>query len=72
MIPIDPTDEIREIKHKLAEEDGNDIHRIAESARRRQHASGKKSVKPPASELDTSDATNQSLHPTGASLPDSL
>lgn len=46
MIP-DPTDEIREIKRKLSEKFGNDVHRIAEDARRRQSESGRQSVMVP-------------------------
>ena len=40
MIP-DPTEEIRAIKRKLSEKFDNDIHRIAEDARRRQIESGR-------------------------------
>lgn len=46
MIP-NPTDEIRAIKRKLATACDNDIHRIAEDARRHQHESGRQSVAVP-------------------------
>lgn len=46
MIP-DPTDEIRDIKRKLSEKFGNDIHRIAEDARRRERESGREMASVP-------------------------
>ncbi|TWT94904.1 hypothetical protein Pla100_34750 [Neorhodopirellula pilleata] len=46
MIP-DPTDEIREIKHRLGAEMGFDVHRIADDVRRRQRESGRKYVSLP-------------------------
>jgi len=58
MIP-DPTDEIRAIKHKLAAACDNDIHRIAEDARRRQQESGRPSVVVPQPTAET--ATNKNV-----------
>lgn len=46
MIP-DPTDDIRAVKRKLSEKFDNDIHRIAEDARRRQGESGRPVVPVP-------------------------
>jgi hypothetical protein len=60
MIP-DPTDEIRAIKHKLAAECANNIHRIAEDARRRQRESGRHSVAVP--HPTTKSTTNKGLQP---------
>ena len=58
-----PTDEIRAIKRKLSVECDNDIHRIAEDARRRQHESGRQSVSVP---HPTGESTpNQGLQPSG-------
>ena len=43
MIP-DPTEEMQEIKHRLGEEMGFNLHRIADDIRRRQRESGRKYV----------------------------
>jgi len=59
----DPTDEIRAIKRKLAAECGNNIHRIAEDARRRQQKSGRNSVSVPHSAGEST--TNKGLQPSG-------
>jgi len=59
----DPTDEIRAIKRKLAAECGNDIHRIAEDARRRQQKSGRNSVSVPYSTGEST--THKGLQPSG-------
>jgi len=59
----DPTDEIRAIKRKLAIECGNDIHRIAEDARRRQRKSGRHSVSVP--QPAGENTTNKGLQPSG-------
>ena len=61
MIP-DPTDEIRAIKRKLSEKFDNDIHRIAEDARRRQTQSGRRIVPVPSAPSAASCATNQGMH----------
>ncbi len=60
MIP-NPIDEIRAIKHKLAAECDNDIHRIAEDARRRQHESGRQSVEVPQPTAETVKKKNVQL-----------
>ena len=60
MIP-DPTDEIRDIKRKLSEKFDNDIHRIAEDARRRQIESGRRTVPVPSTSSAASRATNQGM-----------
>jgi len=62
MIP-NPTEEIRAIKRKLAAACGNDIHRIAEDARRRQRESGRQSVAVP--QPNAENATNSGLQPSG-------
>jgi hypothetical protein len=41
------TEEIREIRHRLAEKFDNDVDRIGEDLRRRQNASGKRVVQLP-------------------------
>ena len=61
MKPPDPTEEIRQIKRQLAAEFDNDLHRIAEETRRRQHASGRKVVTLP----PRKPATENTTHPTG-------
>jgi len=61
MIP-NPTDEIRAIKRKLAAACGNDIHRIAENARRRQRESGRQSVKVP--QPTAENTTNKNRQPS--------
>ncbi len=60
MIP-NPTDEIRAIKRKLAAACGNDIHRIAEDARRRQRESGRQSVEVPQPTAETAPNKNVQL-----------
>lgn len=64
MIP-DPTEEIRAIKRKLSEEFDNDIHRIAEDARRRQLESGRRVVPVPMPPVATPSTTNQRMHGSG-------
>ena len=67
MTPPDPTDEIREIKRKLAAECDFDIHQIAEQARRRQRESGRQSVALPPRPVTAKLATNQSSQRSGGS-----
>ena len=64
MIP-DPTDEIRAIKRRLSEKFDNDIHRIAEDARRRQLESGRPVVSVPLPSVPTPATTNQRLQASG-------
>ena len=53
------TEEIREIRHRLAEKFDNDVDRIGEDLRRRQNASGRRVVqlpkRPPRVAVSTSD-----------------
>ncbi|MEQ8847554.1 hypothetical protein [Botrimarina sp.] len=56
MTPLDPTEEIRAIKRKLAAEFGFDVHRIAEDIRRRQAESGRTM-----SRFRQSDSSNRTL-----------
>ena len=64
MIP-DPTDEIRDIKRKLSEKFDNDIHCIAEDARRHQRESGRQSVTVPCALTTPPITTNQAIHRSG-------
>ena len=66
MIP-DPTDEIRAIKRKLSEKFDNDIHRIAEDARRRQIESGRPIVPVPSPSPTAPCTANH--RSTGAAIP---
>lgn len=59
MMP-DPTDEIRQIKHRLAAEYGNDLHRIVEETRRRQRESGRESVAVPKRQVVVGSETEES------------
>lgn len=47
MEPNSITEEIREIRHRLADECGNDVFRIGEELRRREKESGRKVVRLP-------------------------
>jgi len=61
MIP-NPTDEIRANKRKLAAACGNDIHRIAEDARRRQRESGRQSVAVPQPTAENATKSGKGRH----------
>lgn len=63
MIP-DPTEEIREIKRKLSDQFGNDIHSIAEDARRRQRESGRQSMTVPCANTPPLMTTNRAILPS--------
>ena len=47
MVPNPITDEIREIRHRLAAQFDNDVYRIGADLRRREAASGRKVVRLP-------------------------
>jgi len=64
MLPT-PTEEIREIRRKLSEEFGNDVHRIAEETRRRQAESGRTYISLPKRQPLPENTTNQALHASG-------
>ncbi len=66
MIPT-PTDDIRAARRALATRLGNDIHRIAEEARRNQRDSGRTSVSLPARPPQPGATPNQALQQTAAS-----
>ena len=66
MIP-DPTDEIREIRRKLAARFGNDLHRIAEETRRRQRESGRTYITLPKPSPVPALTTNKTVNPSGGS-----
>ena len=61
MNPLDPTEEIRQIKRQLAAQFDNDLHRIAEETRRRQRESGRKVVTRPPRVLEAASTTNKML-----------
>ena len=65
MVP-DPTDEIREIRRKLSEAMGNDIHRIAEDTRRRQRESGREYISLPKREPTHQSTTTKMLDHSGS------
>ncbi len=56
------TEEIREIRHRLAAQFDNDVYRIGAETRRRQAASGRRVVRLPKREPNT---TNQAMHESG-------
>ena len=64
MIP-DPTDEISDIKRKLSDKFDNDIHCIAEDARRRQRESGRHFVTVPCAIMTPPITTNHAIHQSG-------
>ncbi|TWU27955.1 hypothetical protein [Novipirellula artificiosorum] len=64
MIP-DPTDAIREIKHRLGAESGFDVHRIAEETRRRQRESGRKYLTLPPRRPEAVTAGNHPMQSRG-------
>ena len=68
MISNPITEEIRETRHQLAAEQGNDVHRIGAELRRRQAASGRQIVRLPKRNPDPS-TTNQAMHPRGGGSP---
>ena len=56
------TEEIREIRHRLAAQFDNDVYRIGAEIRRRQAASGRRIVRLPKREPITKHTTNKALH----------
>ena len=58
------TQEIREIRHQLAAQQGNDIHRIGDELRRRQMESGRRIVRLPKREPDVP-SLNTRVHGIG-------
>jgi len=59
------TEEIREIRHRLAAQFDNDVDRIAAEIRRGQSASGRRVVRRPRRQPVVSNTTNKPKHPTG-------
>jgi hypothetical protein len=59
------TEEIREIRHRLAAQFDNDIARIGEETRRRQALSGHRVVSLPSRTPVTFIPPNQPFHPSG-------
>jgi hypothetical protein len=62
------TEEIREIRHRLAAKCNNDVSRIGAELRRRQAASGRRVVKLP-KRTPTVATTNQAMHRSGGEDP---
>jgi hypothetical protein len=60
------TEEIREIRHRLAAECDNDVYRIGAELRRRQAASGRRVVRLP-KRTPLLNTTNQALNANGRS-----
>jgi hypothetical protein len=60
------TEEIREIRHRLAAECGNDVYRIGAELRRRQSASSRRVVRLPKRSPSVA-TTNQALDASGRS-----
>jgi len=58
------TEEIREIRHRLAEKFDNDVDRIGEDLRRRQDACGRHLVQLPKRPPRTPASTNKPMHPS--------
>ena len=57
------TEEIRDIRHRLAAQLGNDVRRIGAELRRRQAASGRRLVRLP-KRTPVATAPNQAIHPS--------
>jgi hypothetical protein len=57
------TEEIRDIRHRLAAQLGNDVRRIGAELRRRQAASGRRLVRLP-KRAPVASALNQAVHPS--------
>ena len=62
------TDEIRQTRHRLAAECGNDVYRIGEELRRQEQKSGHKVVRLP-KRNPAPITTNQAMHPSGGGSP---
>jgi hypothetical protein len=60
-------EEIRDIRHRLAAQFDNDVHRIGAEIRRAQAASGRRVVRRPRRQPLTSNTTNKSLQRSGGS-----
>ncbi len=58
------TEEIREIRHRLAAECGNDVYRIGADLRRREKESGRKIVRLP-KRVPKKYTTNKPMNPSG-------
>jgi len=63
MVPNPITDEIREIRHRLANQFGNDVFRIGADLRQREAASGRKVVRLPSRAPRTT--TNHAMQRSG-------
>jgi hypothetical protein len=64
-------EEIREIRHRLAAQFGNDVYRIGAEIRHGQAVSSHRVVRRPSRKPVASNTTNQSMHPTGMGGRDS-
>ena len=59
------TEEIREIRHRLAAQFDNDVYRIGAEIRRGQSASGRRLVRRPRRQPVAANTTNQTLNGSG-------
>jgi len=59
------TEEIREIRHRLAAQFDNDVYRIGAEIRHRQSKSGRRIVRLPSRQPVVSNAKNKSLNASG-------
>ena len=59
------TEEIREIRHRLAARFENDVHRIGAEIRRLQAASGRRVVRRAKRPPVATSTTNKTMHPSG-------
>ena len=61
------TEDIREIRHQLAAEFDNDVHRIGAETRRRQSESGRRVVRIPGKTPANRNTPNNAVNPSGGS-----
>lgn len=61
------TEEVRGIRHQLAERFDNDVDRIGDDLRRREAVSGRRIVRLPKRPPRTIAATNKAMHASGGS-----
>lgn len=64
MIPNPITDEIREIRHRLAARFDSDVYRIGAEIRRGQAVSGHRVIRRPKRQPAALSTTNRPMHPT--------
>jgi len=67
MVPNPITEEIREIRHRLAAQFDNDVYRIGAETRRRQAASGRRVIRLPSRAPANGKSPNKAVNPSGGS-----